>query len=663
MKYLLTGIILFFFLSDTYAQLSVQEGSFTNPVEWSVQSKFVNDSTLVIHFLADVEEGWYMYSQETEEGGPIPLSFQFEESTDYKLVGKTIEEAEKIVDGYEEVFDMNVIKLYGDSKFTQTIQLLKPVPFIQGSFTFQICKEVCLPPNETAFAIDLKTNQSAIGETEVASLLGNSIETNTTEKMNWPDYGEPISDCDNDATAASGTTSTSNWKIFFLGILGGLVALLTPCVFPMIPLTVTFFTKRHEKKTRGVIEAILYGFCIFLIYFLLALPFLIFQLPKDTLYRISVSPFLNFAFFTIFMLFALSLFGYFEMTLPSKWANQTDKVSNKGGFLGIFFMALTLAIVSFSCTGPILGSLMAGTIATEGGQMKLVYGMSGFGVALGLPFALFAMFPGVLKKLPKSGSWMNTVKVALAFVEVALALKFLSNVDLVNQWGLIKYEVFLAIWLFIALGLAAYLFGFIRFPHDYKGQKISVSRKVIGALCLLFAGYITTGFFGSNLNALSGFPPPKHYSLFEEEGHKAVTNLDEAIAIAKEKNQPILVDFTGWTCVNCRKVEQNIWTNAEVAKKLKNDFVLLSLYADDREKLPEEQQYFSENLNKTVKTVGEKWTDFEATSFNKISQPLYAIISPEGRLMNAPIAYTSSVDDYLLFLNCGSSTYRNMTKM
>lgn len=647
--------------------LKAQFGTIEQPVKWSISSEKVDDTTVQILFNAAVDDGWYIYSQKTEDGGPIPLNFTYKESEAFTLNGTTAEKAEKEKAMYEEAFEMDVVKLYGNSKFIQKINVKNIDEVVNGSFTFQTCKDVCLPPETIPFAVRLKDLKSVLGEKEVAGLLGQAISEVPTKKGLWPTYGEPVSDCKNNATATSATDTSSNWSIFLLGVLGGLVALLTPCVFPMIPLTVTFFTKRHEKKAQGVFEAILYGLSIFLIYFLLALPFLIFKLPKDTLYRISTSPALNLSFFAIFMFFAFSLFGYYELTLPSKWANKTDSASNKGGLIGIFFMAITLAIVSFSCTGPILGSLMAGTIATEGGQLKLVYGMSGFGVALGFPFAIFAMFPGILKKLPKSGSWMNTIKVVLAFVEVALALKFLSNADLVKQWGVIKYEVFLAIWFLVALGLALYLFGVIRFPHDSKNQRINLTRKGLGLASLVFAGYVASGFLGNNLNALSGFPPPKHYSFFAKKDkddlhNNSVLSLEEGKRLAKAQNKPMLVDFTGWTCVNCRKVEQNIWTDDAVASRLKNEVVLVSLYADESEKMPETDQYYSENLQKTINTIGEKWTDFEATSFGKISQPLYAMVSADGKLLNSPIAFTSSVQDYLDFLDCGIFAHKETLK-
>lgn len=647
---------------SSLAQLSPQH-NFEQPVTWQLKAERVSDNQVQLIFKSTVEDGWYVYSQKTEDGGPIPLEFNYEEDNNaYTLEGETSELAEKVKAGKEPLFDnIDVVKLYGDGEFKQLITIKDTTKKLKGEFSFQTCKEVCLPPENIEFALDLGSLKTALGEKNVNALLGaNQVKQKLGEAIAWPQYDEPVSDCENKATVVSNVNEKGKWSIFLIGILGGLVALLTPCVFPMIPLTVTFFTKRHEKKAKGIFEAVLYGFFIFLVYFLLALPFLIFKLPKDTLYRISTSPILNIAFFLIFMFFALSLFGFYELTLPSKWANKTDEVSNKGGIVGIFFMALTLAIVSFSCTGPILGGLMASSLATEGGQLKLVYGMSGFGLALGLPFALFAMFPGILKKLPKSGSWMNTVKVFLGFVEVALALKFLSMADLVNQWGILKYEIFIAIWVFIAIGLALYMFGVIRFPHDSPKQKISLGRKVIGALAVLAAFYISADVFTNKIN-LFGFPPPKYYSLFNSSNHNenTVLSFEEGIAKAKSENKPIMLDFTGWSCVNCRDVEKNIWTDPEVKKRLENEVIVVSLYADERKKLEKEQQYDSDHLNKKIKTIGDKWTDFEAASFGKISQPLYAIVSADGQLMNNPISHTKSVQDYIDFLDCGTFAYKN----
>ncbi len=642
--------VLLFLTQQLSAQLGITKDNL--PVTWDLQVQEMDD-VLTLQLVGDVEQDWYIYSMFLEPGGPIPSSLIIQEAEGIQLVDQPTESATEVKTIKEPAFDnLEVIKLIGEVEFSQTLKIVDDkTTVIKGELEYQICKEVCL--NESLqFAYDLTTKEYAFGETAINQKFGAApnSEASVGEAQSFPIISEALSSCDNDATANNSVEKSSIWGVFALGIIGGLIALLTPCVFPMIPLTVTFFTKRHENKAKGVFDSIFYGFSIFLVYFLLALPFLLFKLPQDTLYRISTSPALNLAFFAVFIFFALSLFGFFELTLPSNWANKTDEASNKGGIIGIFFMAITLAIVSFSCTGPILGTLMASSIASEGGQYKLVAGMSGFGIALGFPFALFAMFPGMLKKLPKSGSWMNTVKVGLAFLEVALAMKFLSNADLVNRWGLISYNTFLVLWVIIFLALTAYMFGFIRFPHDHKGDRINLGRKVVGTISLLFAMFLFSGLFGQSMGFLSSFLPPKN--------HGAITDLQKGIALAEQENKPMLIDFTGWSCVNCRLVEQNIWPNPEVDKRLREEVVLVSLYADDRTKLDE--TYFSDHLSRTVKTIGGKWTDFQSQEFGQIAQPLYAMVTYDGQLLNDPIAYTSSVDDYLSFLDCGLMSFEEV---
>lgn len=651
------GIYLILFLFLSLSASADDENENELHVGWEVEHSLTDDGS-ELNLVASIDEGWYIYSMFIEElGGPTATELEVVYGEGFELGDLRLEKATVEEEGFDRTFEINVKKLIEEAKFTQSISYDKENPPIVGGYVvYQVCnEELCFPPTEVPFTIDLKTNESAIGELTIRSkfpefFMSFIAEKNLVDEEAFPSISSPVSSCDNAATATNSGDKSSVWGVFLLGIFGGLIALLTPCVFPMIPLTVTFFTKRHENKAKGIFDSILYGFSIFFIYFIFALPFLIFKLPQDTLYRISTNPWLNLSFFAIFIFFALSLFGFYELTLPSKWANKTDAVSNKGGIVGIFFMAITLAIVSFSCTGPILGSLMAGSIASEGGQYKLVAGMSGFGIALGLPFALFAMFPGMLKKLPKSGSWMNTVKVGLAFLEIALAMKFLSNADLVSRWGLISYQTFLVLWIIIFLATMAYMFGFIRFPHDHKGDKINLGRKLVGTLSLGFALFLATGLFGQSMGFLSGFLPPQD--------HGAISDLEKGIAKAERENKPMLIDFTGWSCVNCRQVEQNIWPNPEVTKRLSEDVILVSLYADDRTKL--KAPYFSDHLGRTVKTIGGKWTDFESQRFGQIAQPLYAMVTHDGQLLNDPIAFTTSVDDYISFLDCGLMTYEQL---
>jgi len=467
------------------------------------------------------------------------------------------------------------------------------------------------------------------------------------------DISSPVNNC--------GITRTEQksglWSIFLLGFLGGLVALLTPCVFPMVPLTVSFFTKKAGEG-RGTGNAVLYGFFIFLIYVAFSIPFHLIGKVSPSIYNdISTNIWLNIAFFAIFIVFAISFFGYFEITLPSGMAN-TANAKQGTNLLGIFFMALTLAIVSFSCTGPILGTLLVGT-ASEG-PWPLTAGLAGFGLALGLPFALFAMFPQWLHSLPKSGGWLTTVKVFLGFIELALALKFLSNADLVAHWGILPRELFFGIWVLIGLALFVYLSGYIKFPHDPSRPAIGIFRRVMSIVVLLFTLYLLPGVTNtrmSNLSLVSGFPPPNCYSIYDNPVNceEPLKDYDEALKLAKQTGKPILVDFTGWACVNCRKMEENVWTKPEV-KALMEKYILVSLYVDDKKKLPASQQFVYTSLDSSQRkiiTVGDKWSTFQAENFKVSSQPWYVALSPEGKLLTPPIGYTPDFNAYSLWLKCG----------
>ena len=394
--------------------------------------------------------------------------------------------------------------------------------------------------------------------------------------------------------------NNTHWDLFILGFLGGLLALLTPCVFPMIPLTVSYFTKQAQNRKKGIAQAIIYGLFIIAIYLLLSVPFhFLDSLDPEILNSISTNVWLNVGFFVIFLFFAFSFFGYYEITLPQSWGNKMDSASNIGGLVGIFFMAVTLSSVSFSCTGPILGSLLAGSLTADGGAMQLTMGMAGFGTALALPFALFALFPGWLQSLPKSGGWMGTVKVVLGFLELALALKFLSNADLVSHWGFLKRELFLGIWIILFSGLGLYFLGKLRFPHDAPIKNLSVSRKIFGLITFIFVAYLALGLTQTkyaNLKLLSGFPPPMFYSYSAQKsdcplGLNCFKDFEKGLAYAQEHQKPILLDFTGWACVNCRKMEENVWSDPEVFQVINDNYVLISLYVDDRKPLPESEQF------------------------------------------------------------------------
>lgn len=460
------------------------------------------------------------------------------------------------------------------------------------------------------------------------------------------------------------TTDASAWSVFFLGFLGGLIALITPCVFPMIPVTVSFFTKRSKTKKEGIKNGMLYGMSIFLIYVLASVPFhIIGNVQPEIFNSISTNATLNLIFFAVFIFFSISFFGYFEITLPSGIANKADAKSGLGSLGGIFFMAITLAIVSFSCTGPILGTLLVGSL--QGGAWALTQGMAGFGLALALPFTLFAIFPGWLQSIPKSGGWLDTVKKILAFAELALAFKFLSNADLVQHWGILKREVFLGIWSIISIGLTAYLLGWIRLPHDNKGAKIAPIRKVLAIISFAFAIYVAQGIPASragSLQLLSGFPPPTSYSIWSTENatktglHAQVVNdYAKALQMAKDANKPLLIDFTGWACVNCRKMEENVWVDPEVKTYIEENFILVSLYVDDRANLPIEKRFTYTNAagqSKEIKTQGDLWATFQSENFKQVTQPLYVVLSPQQDLLSNPVGYTPNIQQYLEWLKC-----------
>jgi thiol:disulfide interchange protein DsbD len=465
---------------------------------------------------------------------------------------------------------------------------------------------------------------------------------------------------------SSSNSSSSPWELLLLGFLGGLIALITPCVFPMIPVTVSFFTKRSKTRKQGIKNGLLYGLSIFLIYVLASVPFhIVGNVQPEIFNSISTNPWLNIIFFIIFIFFSISFFGFFEISLPSGIANKADSKSGLGSLAGIFFMAITLAIVSFSCTGPILGTLLVGSL--QGGAWALTYGMAGFGLALALPFSLFAIFPQWLQSLPKSGGWLDTVKKVLAFLELALAFKFLSNADLVQHWGLLKREVFLGIWAVISIALALYLRGFLLLPHDVKGAKISRARKILGDLAIIFGLILIVGMSPKNtylLKFLSGFPPPTHYSLFEDKNNhqgllaNVMNDYEKAVQLSKQQNKPILIDFTGWACVNCRKMEENVWTDPAVMNFIQNNFILVSLYVDDKALLPVNKRFtYSTKAasKKEIISVGDLWATFQAENFNQSTQPLYVVMSPQQKLLSNPVGYTPNAKDYLNWLQCSAS--------
>tara|TARA_R110002073_G_scaffold108336_5_gene243459 strand:+ start:28416 stop:30389 length:1974 start_codon:yes stop_codon:yes gene_type:complete len=655
MKKLFTLFILFFVVA-----INAQNEREPAVITTSVQK--ISDTEYDLIFNIKILEKWHLYSQLNPEEASLPLEISLpKDVSGFELVGKAKES--KTYKEYSDVWEKEEIFFKDKATITQRIQLTnKDITTIKLNFFAQVCKEVCIQMDEEyTFALDGKT----IANDDVI-LDEKSVKLSKALKLDLKNTTLLKSATEKDSEGSNNLLS-----IFLLGLIGGLFALLTPCVFPMIPLTVSFFTKQSQNKAKGISNAILYGVFIVVIYVLLSIPFhLIDGLDPNILNTISTNAWLNVFFFAILVFFAFSFFGYFEITLPSSWGNKMDSASSTGGLIGIFFMALTLAIVSFSCTGPILGSLLAGSINSTGDTaMQLTMGMAGFGLALALPFALFALFPSWLNSLPKSGGWLNTTKVVLGFLELAFAFKFLSNADLVEHWGFLKREIFIGIWIVLFLGLALYLFKRIKFPHDGPDKRLSFSRVSFGILTFAFVIYLIPGTLKTptwNLSLLSGFPPPQFYSVYEQEsecplGLNCYKDFDEGLAVAKAENKPILLDFTGWACVNCRKVEENVWSEPDIYQLLKDDYILISLYVDDRKDLPEEQQFQFLRANgktKNIESVGDKWATFQTVNFQTASQPYYVQMTADLEILHRAEQYTDR-DTYYQWLKDGKEAFEH----
>lgn len=644
------------------SNLNLNEG-IIKPVKWESSFEKISDNEYDLILTAEIEENWHVYSQYTDEGGSLPIVItKAKEVDDFELLGKAVES--DTIKKFNEIFE--VYETYFDTKaiLKQRIKVKNTyISEVSLNLTGQVCKQVCIQIDED-FIFSLNMENENINSNQVGAIDNDSV--------NKTLYG--ITPTDVSLVSGKIEEKKSLWAIFGLGFLGGLLALLTPCVFPMIPLTVSFFTKKGGNKSSGIGKALLYGFFILLVYLILSVPFhLLDSVNPDILNEISTNVWLNVIFFLVFLFFAFSFFGYYELTLPASWTNKTTQGENAGGIIGIFFMALTLAIVSFSCTGPILGSLLAGSLTADGGAWQLTAGMAGFGVSLGLPFALFAMFPNMMNALPKSGGWLNTTKVILGFLELALAFKFLSNADLVKHWGLLKIEPFLILWIIIFAGLALYLFGKIKFPHDSPIKKLSFSRISGGILVAAFAIYLASGFIVNKetktftpLTLLSGLAPPVGYSWFHPSTStnnlKTFKDLKEGIAYAKQVNKPIMIDFTGYACVNCRKMEEHIWPLEKIDNYLRNEYVLISLYVDDKKELPTNEKVEVNRVNggkRLLKNYGHKWANFQTQFFKSNSQPYYVLLNSDGtQVLNEPVGYTPDEDDYAEFLEQGLKVFK-----
>lgn len=620
----------------------------------NVLSKKINDSTY--NFIANISvtKGWYLYGLNKNIDGLEPFKFVFNSQNIKPKNEISFNQQSKNI--FDETFSSKVNVYEGTVIAQQQFVIGGTIPSnLKVDVSANVGKQGAFQPVEQNLSVALEGGVNNSDEKAI--------------KISSVNIHQPIASC------GGGTSNkdSSLFMVFLLGFLGGLIALLTPCVFPMIPVTVSFFTKRSSNHSQAIRNGLLYGLFILLIYVLSSLPFhLLGNVQPEIFNNISTNPWLNIAFFIIFIIFAISFFGYFEITLPGSIANKADSKSGLGSTGGIFFMALTLVIVSFSCTGPILGSLLVSSLS--GGAWQLTAGLTGFGLALALPFALFAIFPHWLQSLPKSGSWLDVVKKILAFVEVALAFKFLSNADLVMHWGILKRETFIGIWILVSFSLMLYLFGIIRLPHDEKGMKISFGRKTIGIVALLFTLYLIPEMFNKkisffflkgnpesyDLQLLSGFPPPLNYSIYTTSTETLQANVmndyNKALQLAKEQHKPLLIDFTGWACVNCRKMEENVWTDPEVYKMIKDKFILVSLYVDDKQQLPIDKQFTyttKDGTKKDIVTIGDKWATFQSENFNQVTQPLYVILNNNQQLVNVPVGYTPNAKQYLQWLQCG----------
>ena len=671
---------------------TTSQAQILDPVKWSFSSTKVNDKEADLLITAKIEPGWHVYSQFIEEGGPVPTSFKFKSSPDFSVSGK-ISETPKAVSAFDKNFDMQIAWHQDQVVFKQRIKLNKPKTTVNGTLEFMVCDdERCLPPAEVEFSIPVDLGSAAT----VAQPAGKQVTAPVTPAQVGIDTSTslpaPVIATDSAATqldtaslspksmAASGSEDESLWGIFIAGFIGGLAAFFMPCIYPMIPLTVSFFTKKAGSRAKGIQSAILYGLFIVVIYVALGLLITVI-FGASALNEAASSATFNLLFFLMLIIFGFSFLGAFEITLPSSLVNKMDEKSDRGGFIGLFFMAFTLALVSFSCTGPIIGTLLVEAVS-KGSYLGPATGMLGFSAALAIPFTLFAIFPSWLKEMPKSGGWLNTVKVSLGFLELALAFKFLSNVDLAYHWGVFDRDIFLVIWIIIFAVWGFYLLGKIRLSHDSEIAFLSLPRLFFSMLVLGFTLYMVPGLWGAPLKAISAWLPPQptqDFDLYTNQaspaGAKPATakkyanlfhaphNLDafydyeEGLAYAKQVNKPVLIDFTGWSCVNCRKMEASVWSDKEVLRLLKEDYVLISLYVDDKTELAEAEKYTSAFSNKKIKSVGNKWSDFQASKFGTNSQPYYVIVDQNGQSLVPPQAFNLDINNYIEFLNSGKQAF------
>ena len=689
-----------------------------NPVKWSFSAKDAGNCQVDLVFTATIDEGWYTYSQFLEsEDGPVATLITFSPAPGYQLVGKAKEGGE-IITVHDPVFDMKLTKFKHKAILTQRISVTDPSKPITGYINYMVCNdEMCLPPKDADFSFKIPAlancNNASGGKTEPAPTPAPTpgtgavpaADTATTQVAEVPSTGVVAPDDPNfkgffyskrpeinaaqfvgncNAEVSDGSSEGATLvSLFLFCFLGGLIALLTPCVFPMIPMTVSFFVKRSKDRKTGLRNAFIYAASIVLIFVALGSAVTA-ALGPTALNDMSTNKYFNLGVFALLVVFAFSFFGFYEITLPSSWVNKSDKMADRGGLVGTFFMAFTLVLVSFSCTGPIVGTLLVEAARSNAGAslfgfipMKPAIGMFGFGLGLALPFGLFAMFPGWLNSLPKSGGWMDNVKITLGLVELALALKFLSTADMVEQWGLLRFETFLALWFVIALALAVYQFGLL--PWKGNSGRPGLARLTIGITSLAFAAYVGWGLFNyQSLSLLSGLAPPVHYS-YKYAGEKqkhdgpgcpqgldCYHDFDEALAEAKRQNKPVFVDFTGHGCVNCRKMEENVWPLPGIIDRLRNDYIVVSLYVDEKVRLFPDNPFaylLDPKTGEKLRTVGSKWGAFQVNNFDVSAQPYYVLMHHDGKtLLNKPTDYPGGHNPqaYKAFLDCGFEAFQRL---
>jgi len=670
----LLGIVLLFFCFAAQAQFPDPNAKIFDPVKWSYSSEKINDKELDLLITAKIEKGWHLYSQFIEEGGPIPTSFKFNPSAAYKLIGK-VTESPKPITAFDKNFNMEIAWHKDQAVFKQRISLNKPAAAVTGVLEFMVCDDQrCLPPAEVEFEVPLAVGSDVVIASESVSpgsaiIAGQVADTSSSMVVSALVSNKMASD-----------VGGSLWAIFITGFIGGLAAFFMPCIYPMIPMTVSFFTKQSGSRAKGIRSAIIYGVSIIIIYVALGLLItLIFG--ASALNEAASSATFNLLFFVALIIFGISFLGAFEITLSSALINKMDEKSNQSGFMGLFFMAFTLALVSFSCTGPIIGTLLVDAVS-KGSYLGPAIGMLGFSTALAIPFTLFAIFPSWLKEMPKSGGWLNTVKVSLGFLEIALAFKFLSNVDLAYHWGIFNREIFLIIWIVVFGMWALYLLGKLRLSHDSEINFLSLPRLFFAMFILGFTIYMIPGLWGAPLKGISAWLPPqttqdfdlysnagsavtkaetsgkKYAGLFHApHGLDAFYDYEQGLAYAKSVNKPILIDFTGWSCTNCRKMEASVWPDKEVLRRLREDYVLISLYVDDKTELSQEDKYNSVFSGKKISSIGQKWSDFQASKFGTNSQPYYVIADHDGTVLVAPQAFNLDVNNYTKFLESGKIAF------